>query len=124
MKNLPKALTLIKDADIRAIFNYADELQSAVIQDAFDFARECQRGRFLDEDEWEDACQTADAAQDAGHYAAAPFRWIAFYSDVERASELFGALAEGWRRMEDYFGEEWDALLEAQQIMASMGGAA
>ena len=60
----------------------------------------------------------ADEAQNNAHHAAAPFRWIAFYSDVERASELFRALAEGWRRAEQYCGSgEWDADIEAQEIL-------
>ena len=58
------------------------------------------------------------------HYAIAPLRWIAYHSNVERASDLFAALAEGWRRLESYFAEgEWDAQLEARLIMARNGGA-
>ena len=118
MKNLPKVLVCLKEASIAAIREYAADLEYEVRQDAFDFASECQRGRFLDEEEWESARQTADDAQDAAHYAIAPLRWIAYHSEVERASELYAALAEAWRRLEAYFGEgEWDALLEARLIM-------
>ena len=119
MKNLPQALTTIKDADISSIRQYAADLEYKVRQDAFDDASAFQRGRFEDEGEWQDACDAADAVQDAAHYAIAPLRWIAYHSNVERASDLFAALAEGWRRLESYFGEgEWDALLEARLIMA------
>lgn len=67
----------------------------------------------------------ADEAQNNAHHAAAPFRWIAFYSEVERASELFRALAEGWRRAEQYCGSgEWDADVEARAILAEVEEAA
>ena len=124
MKNLPKALVSLKGATIAAIREYAGDLEYDVRQDAFEFASECQRGRFLDEEEWESARQTADDAQDAAHYAIAPLRWIAYYSDAQQASDLYSALAEGWRRLESYFDEgEWDALIEARAIMARVGGA-
>lgn len=61
----------------------------------------------------------ADEAQNNAHHAAAPFRWIAFYSEVERASELFRALAEGWRRCLEYF-EGFDPMMEAQMILDLM----
>ena len=118
MKNLPKALVCLKEASIAAIREYAADLEYEVRQAAFDTANGFTRGRFLDEEEWQDAQASADAVQDAAHYAIAPLRWIAYHSEVERASDLFAALAEGWRRLESYFGEgEWDALLEARLIM-------
>ena len=118
MKNLTKALITLKGATIEQIRAYADEVQYQLISDGYDAARSWTTGRFDDEQEWQDACQSADEAQNNAHHAAAPFRWIAFYSEVERASELFRALAEGWRRAEQYCDSgEWDAVIEAQEIL-------
>lgn len=118
MKNLTKALITLKSASIAQIRAYAEEVQYQLLCDGYDAARGWTTGRFLDEEEWQDACQSADEAQNNAHHAAAPFRWIAFYSEVERASELFRALAEGWRRAEQYCGSgEWDADIEAQEIL-------
>lgn len=118
MQNLPQALIALKGATIGQIRAYAADLEYGVRAAAFDTANGFTRGRFLDEEEWQDACQSADEAQNNAHHAAAPFRWIAFYSEVERASELFRALAEGWRRAEQYCGSgEWDADIEAQEIL-------
>ena len=121
MKTLPKALIALKGATIAQIRAYASELEYALRQDGFDAANSWTRGRFVDDQEWQDACESADEAQNRAHHAAAPFRWIAYYSDVERASDLFRALAEGWRRAEAYFEGEWDALIEAQEILRMEG---
>ena len=119
MKNLTKALITLKSASIGQIRAYAGEVQYQLISDGYDAARSWATGRFLDEEEWQDACQSADEAQNNAHHAAAPFRWIAFYSEVERASELFRALAEGWRRCLEYF-EGFDPMAEAQMILDLM----
>ena len=120
MKNLPKALVCLKEASIAAIREYAADLEYEVRQDAFDTANGFTRGHFIDEQEWQDANEAADDVQNRAHHAIAPLRWIAYHSDVERASEFYAALAEAWRRLEVYSGEgEWDALLEARLILTS-----
>lgn len=122
MQNLTKALITLKSATIAQIRQYAEEVQYQLISSGYDAARSWTTGRFDDEQEWQDACQSADEAQDAAHHAAAPFRWIAFYSEVERPSELYRALAEGWRRAEQYCDNgEWDANIEAQEILRDEG---
>lgn len=120
MQNLPQALIALKGATIGQIHAYAADLEYEVRAAAFDTANGFTRGRFLDEEEWQDANDAADDVQNRAHYAIAPLRWIAYYSDVQQASDLYSALAEAWRRLETYFGEEWDALAEARAILAEV----
>lgn len=121
MKNLTKALITLKGATIGQIRSYAADLEYAVRAEAFDTANGFTRGHFLDEEEWQDANDAAADAQDRAHHAIAPLRWIAYYSDVASASDLYSALAEAWRRLETYYGNgEWDAELEARAILAEV----
>lgn len=104
-QSLTQALAIIRNTPTETIRAYASDEEGFMRQDGYDRANGYTRARFEDEAEWEDACQAAEEVQDAAHYAAAPLRWIAYYSaDDAAASDLWRALVEGWKRAATYWG--------------------